>query len=718
MIRRVFVLVAILSAVAGVACTYDPKYDANGIKCMNSGSCPSGYQCAKVADAGTGVCCNKPDQSLCLAPAAGDAATDRSSGGDVQDTGYATTTDARVGDVTPATDAGIDAALPSASDGAGPADVAAGPDSIAPAAPDLPPDVPPTIFADAAPDLGPDVPVPPADTAPDLGPIVTDALVSPADVPPDALTGACVVNGSIATAGTTCRPAVGVCDNEEVCDGVGPDCPADVFLDATTVCRASTDNTTCDPPEKCTGTSASCPADILYSRPVMPTGLTATSGTLLVSLAWDAAVDATGYNVKRSIASGTGYTIQGAPPTTLGLSYTDTGLAGGTPYYYVVSAVNTIPTCESTDSAQESATPTGICTPPATPTGLSATPGSNEVSLSWVVSTGATSYSLARSTTSGTGYSSIASVATNSYVDKVVDAGTPYYYVVSASNGSCSSGNSGEVPGTPVCPTLYSPTGMSAVAHSGAVALNWNASTNATSYSIARSTTKGSGYASIGQATGTSYVDSSVATGVEYYYVVNAIAGACTSGQSTESACGSGIYCDDFEDGSAVGWTMTGGTWSVIADGSEVLKQGGAGGGDYATVNVPASATSVTVQAHVKVLQFGGTGAGGLGAGVVANYSGTNSKYFFEIAGNGALWLRRAGGQMMSGCPNIAFTATVGTVYTLRMTVTGGAITTYVNGVMEHNCTDPSPLAPGGAGVATIDSGGGTYAEFDDVLIF
>jgi hypothetical protein len=54
-----------------------------------------------------------------------------------------------------------------------------------------------------------------------------------------------------------CRPAAGVCDVEESCDGVANDCPADAK--STAVCRAVAG--VCDAAESCDGNSDACPAD-------------------------------------------------------------------------------------------------------------------------------------------------------------------------------------------------------------------------------------------------------------------------------------------------------------------------------------------------------------------------------------------------------------------------------------------------------------------------
>lgn len=62
------------------------------------------------------------------------------------------------------------------------------------------------------------------------------------------------------TPGTVCRPSLGLCDREEVCDGVAPGCPADVVGPVGVVCRSATGP--CDVVETCTGSSRICPPDI------------------------------------------------------------------------------------------------------------------------------------------------------------------------------------------------------------------------------------------------------------------------------------------------------------------------------------------------------------------------------------------------------------------------------------------------------------------------
>ena len=86
----------------------------------------------------------------------------------------------------------------------------------------------------------------------------------------------------------------------------------------------------------------------------VPSGLGATPGVGKVSLSWAAVSGATGYNLKRSTASGGPYTAIAADASSP--AYVDTTVVVGTTYYYVVSSLNSVG--ESANSAQVSATPT------------------------------------------------------------------------------------------------------------------------------------------------------------------------------------------------------------------------------------------------------------------------------------------------------------------------------------------------------------------------
>jgi len=116
--------------------------------------------------------------------------------------------------------------------------------------------------------------------------------------------------------------------------------------------------------------------------PAAPTGLTAVAGDASVSLDWadNSESDLAGYDVYRSTTSGGPYAKvnSGLVPTS---SYGDSGLVNGTPYYYVVRAVDTSANA-SASSNQASATPTA----PAAGTSVSLTSSSANNGSSWTAS--------------------------------------------------------------------------------------------------------------------------------------------------------------------------------------------------------------------------------------------------------------------------------------------------------------------------------------------
>jgi fibronectin type 3 domain-containing protein len=171
------------------------------------------------------------------------------------------------------------------------------------------------------------------------------------------------------------------------------------------------------------------------ARPFAPTGLAAASGDNRVDLNWNNTATATSYNVSRSTTSGGPYA-----PLATGVgssSYLDNTAAGGTTYYYVVSAVNG--NGEGSYSAQVGATPT-TPGPPAPPTSLSArATGKKKINLSWNQSSspGIASNKVYRATVSGGPYNLIATIAAaTSYNNAGLNSGTTYFYVVTAVNTS------------------------------------------------------------------------------------------------------------------------------------------------------------------------------------------------------------------------------------------------------------------------------------------
>ena len=207
-----------------------------------------------------------------------------------------------------------------------------------------------------------------------------------------------------------------------------------------------------DPAPMFTPPGAAAATGAATEVPPMPLGLRATAGDAQVMLTWTASTGATSYNISRSVMSG-GPWIQVATPTTT--AYTDTGLTNGVPYYYVVAAVDSAGA--SANSSQVSATPTASASSvttqvPPMPLGLQATAGNAQVMLTWTASTGATTYNISRSVTSGGPWIQLATPTTTAYTDTGLTNGVPYYYVVAAIDSAGASADSSQVSATPTAP--------------------------------------------------------------------------------------------------------------------------------------------------------------------------------------------------------------------------------------------------------------------------
>jgi fibronectin type 3 domain-containing protein len=86
----------------------------------------------------------------------------------------------------------------------------------------------------------------------------------------------------------------------------------------------------------------------------------------------------------------------------------------------------------------------------------------------------------------------------------------------------------------PVAALPSAPSSLVATAGVGSVKLTWSAASGATSYVVKRSTTVGGPYTSLATVTTTTYTDSTVSNGSQYFYVVAAVSSAGTGPNSTE----------------------------------------------------------------------------------------------------------------------------------------------------------------------------------------
>ena len=180
---------------------------------------------------------------------------------------------------------------------------------------------------------------------------------------------------------------------------------------------------------------------------------------------------------------------------------------------------------------------------PSGPTNLTVTPGTGSATLTWKGSTSGspTSYSIYRGTISdGEATTPVGTVngTTTTFTDTGLTNGKTYFYNVAANNSVGVSPDSTEVSVTPATATTKpsAPTGLNATGGNGSVALTWNASAGATSYSIYRGTASGAeGTTAIGTSTSNSFTDTAVTNGTKYYYTVTASNTAGASPGSNES---------------------------------------------------------------------------------------------------------------------------------------------------------------------------------------
>jgi cellulose 1,4-beta-cellobiosidase len=158
--------------------------------------------------------------------------------------------------------------------------------------------------------------------------------------------------------------------------------------------------------------------------------------------------------------AGVSMTLTGGTITTtnsLG-AYTFAGLGSGVTYTVTPSksGYTFVPTNRAVQISNANVTgqdfaATASCTAPGVPSRVSATAGSGRVTIKWTASSGAVTYNVKRSTTSGGSYVTIASgVTTTSYTDTAVTRGKTYYYVVSAVSAcGAESANSSRVSAKP-----------------------------------------------------------------------------------------------------------------------------------------------------------------------------------------------------------------------------------------------------------------------------
>jgi len=239
-----------------------------------------------------------------------------------------------------------------------------------------------------------------------------------------------------------------------------------------------------------TGSAAAAPVS-------PPTSLTASAvSSSQINLTWvDSNSNESGYLVERSLSSSSGF-VQIASLALNTRSYSSTGLAASTTYYYRVRASKNgaYSTYSNVASARTlSSAPTG--TIPAAPSNLiAASPSSTQITLAWTDnSSNETAFRVERALAAGGPWVYIGATALTGYGDSGLLASTLYYYRVAAYNSYGTSAYSNTTWATTQAAAsslISAPTSLTAsVVSSSQINLTWaDNSSNETGFKIERST--------------------------------------------------------------------------------------------------------------------------------------------------------------------------------------------------------------------------------------
>ena len=138
------------------------------------------------------------------------------------------------------------------------------------------------------------------------------------------------------------------------------------------------------------------------------------------------------------------------------------------------------------------------------------------------------------------------------------------------------------------------PTGVTATAGTGQIALSWTAVSGATGYVVQRGTIAGGPYSTLASPTATSYADTSAQGGTRYYYVVQAVNAGGTSANSAEVSAAlpssslavpTGLAASIASGQIVLTWTASAGAMKYS------VKRSATAGGPYGELGQPAATT-------------------------------------------------------------------------------------------------------------------------------
>ena len=293
-----------------------------------------------------------------------------------------------------------------------------------------------------------------------------------------------------------------------------------------------------------------------------------------ITLEWDAASNATGYEVHRyNSSTGTYEYVASVADTT----YTDTNVSDGNTYTYKVKTycIDDADNCVYSPFSNEI---TAIRL--TTTTGLTVVnTASGGLKLTWNAASGATGYDVYRYNESTDSYEYIESVADTTYTDTTATPGTTCYYKVmpfaELPSGDCWYGLLSDSGYTRY---LQTPTMVSVINTGSGLKVTWNAVAGASGYDVYRYNSNTGTYMYINSTTSNSYNNMEVTEGENYEYKVKAYYkfsdGACVYSEISSNSA----YARYLKTPTMVSATNTGSglkvTWNAVtgATGYDVYR--------------------------------------------------------------------------------------------------------------------------------------------------
>jgi hypothetical protein len=177
---------------------------------------------------------------------------------------------------------------------------------------------------------------------------------------------------------------------------------------------------------------------------------------------------------------------------------------------------------------------------------------------------------------------------------------------------------------------------------------------------------------------------------------------------ATQAAFADTAFTATFEDGTTNGWSKSGGTWSVVTDGSKVAQQSSATSNNARIFAGDSGWADYTVQAGVKPLTLSSGGW----VGLLARASGSTTFYRLALMPGNVVQLQAVNSGSVTVLGSASRTVSTGIWYTLGLTVRGSQISGTVDGSVIATVSN-TLVAKGRIGLQT----GYATANFDNVTV-